>query len=159
MSEHQILFGSACLNCHDGVDRYSNFDHNLLFVLDGQHANVECQQCHADKIFRETPSECNQCHAEPDIHIGWFGLQCQNCHASTAWSPARMTRHSFPLEHGEEQTSACEVCHTAAYTEYTCYECHDHQSAAITETHAEAGITAPELNVCVDCHPAGTKTD
>lgn len=159
MNEHQTLFGNACLECHDGVDRYSNFDHNQLFVLDGKHADADCQQCHENQNFRETSSECAHCHVEPDIHAGWFGLQCQNCHTSVAWTPARMTRHTFPLEHGLAQPLACEVCHTGAYTEYTCYQCHDHQPAAMTETHAEKGVLAPELSACADCHPAGAETE
>ncbi len=159
MNEHQALFGTTCLECHDGVDRYSNFDHNQLFLLDGQHANLDCQQCHVGQRFQDTPSACSQCHTEPVIHAGWFGLQCQNCHTNAAWTPARMTLHPFPLDHGMDQPLACEVCHASAYTEYTCYGCHDHQSAAIAETHAKEEISSPELNACVDCHPVGEYTE
>lgn len=159
MNEHQSVFSSDCLECHDGVDRMSNFDHNNIFELDGRHAEIDCESCHANKTFRGTPTECTQCHAEPQIHLGSFGLQCQNCHLTTAWQPARLVRHTFPLDHGESDQITCEVCHTSTYIEYTCYECHEHQSAEVVEKHMEEGISRQELINCVDCHPTGKEDE
>ena len=47
IANHEEQFGPACMDCHDGVDRMSNFDHASFFVLDGRHADLECQECHA----------------------------------------------------------------------------------------------------------------
>ena len=55
IANHEEQFGPACLDCHDGVDRMSNFDHDRFFVLDGRHADLECQECHADRVFNGTP--------------------------------------------------------------------------------------------------------
>jgi hypothetical protein len=162
MDQHQEQFGTACLDCHDGVDRLSNFDHANFFPLEGRHAEIDCLGCHMDqsgnKLFRGTPIECVQCHAEPEIHAGIFGLQCQYCHGVIAWSPASLREHRFPLNHGLENTalqSECTTCHTGDYVEYTCYGCHDHQSEATAEIHARDGIPVQDLPACASCHPLG----
>jgi hypothetical protein len=135
MDEHQAQFGPACMDCHDGVDRLSDFDHNRIFLLDGRHAEATCEACHQDetgnKRFRGTPAECVQCHAEPEIHAGVFGLKCQYCHDAAAWTPANLRQHAFPLNHGAEDgvtQAACETCHGANYVEYNYYGCHEHQA-------------------------------
>jgi hypothetical protein len=155
MDEHQTQFGLDCLTCHDGVDRMHDFDHNRFFLLDGRHAEIECETCHANQQFSGTPSECAACHAEPEIHAGYFGLLCENCHSTTAWSPAQMVAHTFPLDHGENGLVACDVCHVERYTEYTCYGCHEHQPDEIRREHLEEGVSAAELPDCMACHPDG----
>jgi hypothetical protein len=159
MAEHDVQFGLECLSCHDGVDRLENFDHNQTFVLDGEHAEILCESCHSDKIFRGTPRGCVDCHVEPEIHAGYFGLQCENCHSTAAWAPAKMQSHSFPLDHGEEGLVTCEVCHTTRYTEYTCYGCHEHQPGEILEKHQDDGITGSRFEDCMTCHPNGLEDE
>jgi hypothetical protein len=159
MEEHRTQFGQDCLACHDGLDRMSDFDHDRFFILDGKHAETSCENCHLDQIFSGTPSMCMDCHDEPEIHRGYFGLQCENCHTNSAWSPAKMSDHDFPLDHGEEGLVACEVCHTTRYTEYTCYGCHEHQPGEILEEHLDEEISQAELVDCVACHPNGFKDE
>ena len=84
MTIHIEKFGSECLGCHDGVDRMSEFNHDKIFLLDGRHAEIDCESCHLDNVFGGTPNVCVECHAEPEIHAGVFGTQCQSCHTSTA---------------------------------------------------------------------------
>jgi len=155
MVRHQEEFGPACLDCHDGADRMENFDHGRVFVLDGRHAEIACEGCHRDKVFKGTPTQCALCHVEPAIHAGFFGLQCQNCHSSNAWAPAQLRIHRFPLGHGGTGEIECRVCHTSRYVEYTCYGCHDHQPNAIAERHAKAGVAPADLPYCTQCHPTG----
>ena len=142
MAEHDKQFGSDCLACHDGVDRLAQFDHALFFVLDGAHHTTDCQDCHQERIFQGTPRECSQCHAEPALHTGQFGLDCTRCHTTTAWEPAQLTYHTFPLDHGESNNS-CDTCHNQSYAEYTCYTCHEHSPADVAEEHLEEGISEP----------------
>jgi hypothetical protein len=159
MAEHQQQFGSECITCHDGVDRLSNYNHATFFPLDGKHAELQCDACHAGSVYRGTPSECYQCHTEPDIHAGVFGQKCYYCHTTDVWSPATLRQHTFPINHGvADQNSQlqCDTCHGTNYVEYTCYNCHDHQPAAITQSHASLNITEQDLVGCVNCHPAGT---
>jgi hypothetical protein len=132
-----------------------DFDHDLVFKLEGRHSDLSCESCHLNQVFLGTPDECSECHQEPEIHAGYFGLLCENCHSTVAWSPAQLTAHSFPLDHGEQTLLACDVCHVEKYTEYTCYECHEHQPAEVIEEHLDEGISMVEIEHCVDCHPTG----
>jgi hypothetical protein len=159
MDEHLAQFGTGCLDCHDGIDRMSGFDHARVFVLDGAHSTIDCQACHIDYKFTGLSGECVDCHAEPEIHLGFFGLACQNCHSTVAWVPASLRFHDFPLDHGGEGQVPCETCHNQTYLEYTCYGCHEHQQADIQEEHIEEGISLSELKDCVECHPTGIKDE
>lgn len=155
MDEHTAQFGSGCLDCHDGVDRMSDFDHSRFFQLDGAHSGLECLSCHPGNEFMGLSRECVDCHAEPEIHSGFFGLQCQNCHSTTTWAPATLRYHAFPLDHGDQGQVSCETCHEAAYSVYTCYGCHEHEPIEIRSEHLEEGITSSELEDCAVCHPTG----
>jgi hypothetical protein len=155
MAEHTEQFGSSCLECHDGRDRMANFDHDQVFPLDGAHATVECQGCHVERVFEGTPRECVACHQEPAVHAGLFGLDCVRCHTTTAWTPAQLTQHTFPLDHGGEGQIACESCHQQSYTVYTCDDCHE--PAEMREEHADEGIF--EIEDCAECHPTGDKDE
>lgn len=162
MHAHQVNFGEDCQTCHDGVDRMSGFDHAQVFPLDGRHGEIDCLDCHTDRVFAGTPAQCEACHPEPEVHAGVFGVDCAACHITTAWSPARLLEHSFPLDHGLEDASAataCAVCHPVSYLEYTCYGCHEHQEGDIARKHSEEGITSTELAACVECHPGGREAE
>jgi hypothetical protein len=159
MTEHREIFGEACLACHDGVDRFSNFNHEAVFPLDGAHQVTDCEGCHRDKIFQDTPTECSQCHAEPEIHAGIFGFQCQYCHDTQAWKPAVLLEHTFPLDHGETGLLECLTCHADDYATYTCYGCHEHDPSEIEEEHVEEGISLFELTNCASCHPQGLEDE
>lgn len=157
--EHQRQFGAACLDCHDGVDRFSNFNHALYFPLDGAHLELSCDGCHANQVFSGTPNTCVACHAEPEIHAGFFGLECQSCHTTQAWHPAQLRNHTFPLDHGGQGLVECETCHPSSYVAYTCYGCHEHEPARIQEKHVEENISIAELANCVQCHPTGQEAE
>lgn len=157
MVRHQEQYGQDCIQCHDGLDRMVGFDHAAVFVLDGRHAEIECTECHSGQKFSDTPRQCVECHSEPDLHAGVFGLGCQNCHSDRAWAPARLRIHTFLLDHGGQGDLECTVCHAQSYTEYTCFSCHDHQPAAIAQSHADAGILETELVNCAGCHPTGVE--
>jgi hypothetical protein len=162
MTEHQDLFGTDCLVCHDGVDRLGNFSHNAIFPLDGKHAEIQCDDCHANKVFRNTPVNCVDCHPEPELHAGLFGVECNLCHGTEDWSPAQLKNHNFPLDHGltpPGTLSKCDVCHPTSYIEYTCYTCHEHQVDEIRLKHLEEGINEQDLPKCVECHPTGIKEE
>lgn len=150
-------FGSACLDCHDGVDRMDNFDHNDIFALDGGHADLDCAECHADYQFLQTTSDCKSCHEEPELHAGLFGLDCARCHTNDAWAPAQLMQHTFLLDHGLAvgEVSTCESCHVGSYVEYTCASCHtDDEMIA-----AHAGQVIENLNDCISCHPTGVNVN
>ncbi len=157
--QHEADFGSGCIQCHDGVDRMSGFDHAAVFPLEGGHFDLACEDCHAGQVFAATSQECQACHAEPEVHAGSFGTQCAYCHDATSWTPARLRVHNFSLDHGDQGELACEVCHNQRYSEYTCYGCHEHQPDEILAEHLEEGISREEIASCIQCHPTGTENE
>lgn len=157
LGEHTQLFGSDCLGCHDGRDTMADFDHAQVFPLEGAHTPLACQDCHANQTFMEPARACAACHAEPAVHAGLFGQDCARCHTAVAWTPAQLTQHTFPLNHGADSDLACETCHTQTYTEYTCYNCHEHTPTEVRETHLEEGIT--DYENCIECHPTGLEEE
>ena len=159
MTAHTAQFGPNCMSCHDGTGQMADFDHSQIWPLAGQHAVIECSDCHVNRVFKGTLTECVACHEEPAIHFGLFGTDCVNCHTANAWQPAGLTYHSFPLNHGGEGEIACETCHVASYIEYTCYNCHEHNQAEVEGKHQEEGMSPPEITNCVECHPTGREEE
>ncbi len=159
MAGHLAAFGIGCLACHDGVDTASGFDHAATdFPLDGEHAALACAACHSPAVPpAETPTTCAGCHAEPPVHAGLFGTDCAACHTTTAWLPAQMPAHAFPLDHGDEGQIACATCHTETLATYTCTNCHEHEPEEMIEEHGDEGIVGEQLLECAACHPSGEK--
>ena len=159
MQLHIKKFGGSCLDCHDGTGDLANFNHDLVFPLTGKHTQANCTDCHTTQnSFTGLSQECSTCHLEPQIHAGFFGLQCQSCHTTDAWQPAQLLQHGFPLSHGnEEESSTCQTCHPANYTTYTCYNCHAHNQAGIEKEHREEGIS--QFANCMECHADGKEHD
>ena len=141
----------------------THFDHNQVFVLDGRHAEIGCGNCHGTDpqtvVYTGLPGRCVDCHAEPEIHAGFFGVECQECHETSAWSPAFLKEHAFPLDHGAQGPSECALCHPSVFTEYTCYGCHDHNEADMINKHIEEGISMADLPNCAECHPTGQEDE
>lgn len=136
---HLLTFGSDCLNCHDGVDRYGKgFNHSrFAFQLTGKHASVNCMQCHLNARtvadLRSVSQVCSACHKKDDPHEGRFGSLCENCHSTQGWSPAKFDHNlaAFKLE-GEHTEVPCEACHQNHVFKGTptdCYSCHQKDDA------------------------------
>jgi hypothetical protein len=160
MTAHTLSFGSACLDCHDGVDRFGkHFDHNIFsFQLTGKHSGVACVQCHINARslgdFAVTAQDCFSCHQNDEPHEGRFGTDCAACHTTIAWTPAEFNgQHNFPLNHGGGAN--CSTCHPSSFTTYTCYGCHEHQEGEVREEHLDEGIN--NFQNCMECHPSGEK--
>jgi hypothetical protein len=149
---HLLSFGAACLDCHDGVDRFGNsFNHNAFaFKLTGQHPQVSCVQCHVDARgladFQGVPQDCYSCHRTDDPHESRFGTDCSGCHTTDSWEGATFdhNRSNFPLT-GAHLNVACEACHTTgqfAGLSPQCVSCH---------TDPEFHLGSFSTN-CADCH-------
>jgi hypothetical protein len=140
MTAHVADFGHACLGCHDGVDRYSRkrFDHNILpFPLEGKHAEVACNKCHAGATtvagLQSTKSACVDCHQKDDTHKGQFGTDCAGCHNTNAWPDAQFdhSKTVFPLT-GKHEGVKCQDCHQNGVfkdTSQNCVGCHQKDDA------------------------------
>jgi len=139
MTAHTVSYGSACLDCHDGVDRLgTNFNHNKFsFKLIGAHVDLPCVQCHTDarglSDFASTAQDCYSCHHKDEPHEGRFGLDCAACHSTEGWKPAKFDHNlsAFKLE-GRHQEVACESCHQNGVFKETptdCLSCHKQDDA------------------------------
>ncbi len=111
-------------------------DHSSTgFPLSGGHAQVVCERCHLQGIFRGTPTQCMQCHSpggrvvstfKPTNHIPTT-VNCSSCHRTTNWTPAFFTHngvapgtcsrcHNQTIASGKPATHipttmACDSCH------------------------------------------------
>jgi len=131
---HSLSFGSDCLACHDGVDRFGEkYDHIAVpFRLTGGHRDVECVLCHVDARslddFATAPQDCFACHYTDDPHESRFGTTCDACHSTANWQEATFDHSlsAFKLE-GEHARVRCEECHQNNVFQGTptdCYSCH-----------------------------------
>ena len=131
---HVLSYGTDCIACHDGVDRFGDdFNHFIFtFKLTGKHAGVACTQCHLDARtvldLQAAPQDCFSCHFADDEHDGRFGTDCAGCHTTEGWKPAKFDHDlaDFKLV-GKHTEVACEKCHTdGTYrgTPKDCYSCH-----------------------------------
>lgn len=150
MDAHQLDFGADCLACHDGLDRYSDFDHSLTdFALSGAHQEATCAGCHVNARsvaeLQNTPHACEACHLEDDAHGGEFGQQCGACHNSADWKDAEFDHNlaAFKLE-GKHSEVECAACHTSGYagTPKDCVACHQQDDAHAGQYGAD----------CAGCH-------
>ncbi len=131
---HVLSFGTDCLACHDGVDRFGDdFNHSVfVFQLKGNHAGLPCTKCHLDARtvtdLQSAPQDCFSCHRADDNHDGRFGQDCAACHSPDGWKPAKFDHNlaAFKLE-GEHAEARCEQCHVDNIFKGTptdCYSCH-----------------------------------
>jgi len=132
--------GKDCVHCHlehNGINFHlihwdvpvKQFDHKLTgYLLDGKHAQVDCQKCHTpaniapaeraliqnknlSQSYLGLSQKCVSCHV--DYHKGQLGKDCESCHNTTDWKAAKKFDHSktrYPLT-GLHITVACEKCH------------------------------------------------
>jgi hypothetical protein len=146
--KHEGQFGTDCSACHTPSSwSDATFDHNrAAFKLEGKHAEVKCEQCHVNKVFKGTPQDCYSCHQKDDKHKGSFGTDCSGCHTPKSWDGATFdhSRSAFKLE-GKHANGKCEDCHKNGVfkgTPSTCVSCH-----------ADPAFHAGALGTdCASCH-------
>lgn len=144
---HEGTLGDNCAVCHTPKGwEFGVFDHSQTgFDLIGGHAEIECEDCHADATYQGADPACIACHAEDDQHEGAFGTECQTCHNPISWLDVTFD-HQGPL------AADCFACHTddkpVDHYPGICSACHT-TSAWLPATfdHQIAGATD-----CVSCH-------
>lgn len=134
---HGVDFRMDCAECHNsGSWRVAlneiAFDHGSTgFDLEGQHAVVQCMDCHQSLEFNEVGSGCVDCHT--DVHQMSVGDDCKRCHDSESWLVFNVQelheQNGFPLQ--------------GAHVGLACVDCHDNENNLVWERQGQE---------CIDCH-------
>jgi hypothetical protein len=129
------------------------------FALEGEHAGIECTDCHVDKdSWQGLDKACDSCHGDEDPHGTEMSersllQQCDSCHQPVDWSALPILQSLFDhtsekdvdyVLTGKHKDVKCEDCHgdwRFVPTEYAaCLDCHDDPHRTSFE------------QVCEDCH-------
>ena len=151
----------TCDDCHTTTGWVpSTFDHQQVFLLEGAHVSLDCQECHINGQFGGTPTDCFGCHeadynevSDPDHLAGQFSYNCLICHTQKSWEPSTLDHNqtAFPLT-GAHVSVSCELCHMNgqfAGTPDDCWSCHeDNYNSSTNPDHVAAQFPAE----CEACH-------
>jgi len=113
---HHGSMGTQCVACHveTGWKDKVRFDHDMTrFPLVGLHATVACEECHANRAYRNTARDCISCHKADDVHKGNLGKACATCHNPNGWK-------FWEFDHGKATKFALE----GAHAKLECKSCH-----------------------------------
>jgi len=129
---HKGQLGKKCQQCHTEKNWLKvKFDHNKTdFKLTGEHQKNDCDSCHINQNYENTPTECVSCHITQDIHAGKFGKKCHQCHQTEKWSVIVFDHDKqtkFRLR-GNHRNTNCDSCHNKNpylyQTGKKCISCH-----------------------------------
>jgi hypothetical protein len=171
-----------CEGCHDEKTWKSSLfgpdtHRRTSFPLSGKHAVIPCRECHGDlrdMTFSRAPVACVGCHRGDydaaasrsiDHAASGFGVNCQSCHNTWKFSPARFDAHEgcFRLSAGHRAVR-CTQCHTSlvgapvtgscATGNARCVGCHTHECARSDQLHANLQVMGYSCTdaKCVECH-------
>ena len=138
----------------------STFDHIVTgFLLDGEHALLECETCHKGGVFEELPTNCSNCHdgvfavGQSPNHIPTT-QPCESCHTPSGFTVATLAL----FDHSTIGTQSCISCHdgiaatgkgpTHILSSDRCNACHSVTTWIPTTFVDHAEITGS----CVSCH-------
>ncbi len=185
LSCHTLFRGSSsekCITCHSvdeiglvttkGVEIQNRKEINVSFHQDL--IEQDCVACHSDhqgmKVYRSiqrfshellslsVQNHCDSCHQKPKdaLHQKLAG-NCDQCHSQTKWVPATFDHDKYFRFDSHHETE-CVTCHlNNNYSQYSCYECHEHSPSEIREEHLEEGIY--DYDNCTECHRSGDEDE
>ena len=156
----QNNFDRDCTKCHSsGTWRPAKFDHaSTGFMLTGRHSGVSCIACHKTG-YAGTSSTCDACHdadflqsTNPKHTLANFDKQCEVCHTTNGWAPAKFDHAStgYALT-GRHVSALCSQCHATAFagTATDCYTCH---RTNFEQTTVPNHVTQGIQHDCTQCH-------
>jgi len=126
--------GEECETCHNPRDwTDTSFDHqrDTDFDLLGNHALLQCDDCHSDDPYADKIKPvCISCHLEDDNHDAHNGQECGTCHNDSDWTESTFA-HDLQTEYtlnGAHKEVVCIDCHIEPIFEVelktTCDSCH-----------------------------------
>ncbi len=166
-------FSRRCTDCHGVASQrwtdVSAFPHPASFPLTGAHTAVSCSSCHTSG-FAGTPTQCIACHRDdydrasnPDHRSSGFPLSCEQCHTTSAWTPASFDHDRFfPIESGAHRRgvwTSCQTCHTnpGNFRAFDCTVCHEHRRSEMDDEHDDVRGYVYSSPACYSCHPRGVE--
>lgn len=141
--------GSSPIDAHGVPFPDGSLDHDF-FTLDGAHAQIACEACHASTspdgtvvyVYAGTPTECTACHLE-EKPVDHYDAECSFCHIPTAWT-------DVIFDHAAAGATDCQSCHSddepADHFAGQCSDCHT------TGTWAGATFNHTGQTNCTSCH-------
>jgi hypothetical protein len=134
--EHEGQLGTKCETCHtDKTWQTTTFNHSKSrFPLTGKHILTECKNCHETPRYKDAARDCWSCHKKDDKHKQVFGMRCESCHNTRAWT-------TWSFDHDTRTKYKLEASHAKA----TCESCHKQEAPADK-------AAAPLNKACVACH-------
>ena len=163
---HQQTVGQDCERCHTPrtwvVQNITEIHKQSRFPLQGQHAQIDCYQCHKSaSLLRFDPmgTECSDCHTKnyiattkPSHLASKYSKDCFFCHNEKAWQPAKFdhnTNTEFPLNGGHFGVD-CITCHPKGFTETSkdCVKCHQVKYNSATNPRHEAAKFSTDCKTC-----------
>ena len=166
-------FSLECTDCHliEGFDWSSEFINHDFFPLVKGHDISDCNACHTNGDFKNTPTDCVACHQEdfnnaqvPNHIASDFSTNCVECHTlDVDWMPAEYLAHDnlFPIYSGSHngEWDACVDCHLNPndFSEFTCTTCHERNET--DNDHDDVNGYVYSSPACLACHPTGNEDD
>ena len=154
-------FPTDCERCHNETSwQDAQFDHVGIsgFALEGAHALISCNSCHADNQY-DLPRDCFGCHQsdylavdDPDHQAGGFPTDCTQCHNQNAWSPATFDHNltAFPLTgaHTSVNCAECHINNRYTGTPTDCWSCHENDYLNTNDPNHETNNFDHDCTVC-----------
>ena len=168
-------YSTDCILCHDPASPdwfwTAGAANHQFFPLTEGHAINDCNRCHTNGTFANTPTDCFACHesdfratTNPDHETGGFPMDCAVCHTTAVgWPAVDFTQHDsqyFPIYSGNHkgEWNECVDCHTTQgdFKLFSCVDCHEHNNAAdLADEHNDVSGYSYSSKSCYGCHPKG----
>ncbi|MBI2471441.1 MAG: hypothetical protein HYV59_09400 [Planctomycetes bacterium] len=172
---HTNRYNTDCKSCHVSTTGWKiiSFNHDTIFgkmscischplPKDNKHQQYSetCETCHTTDDWLKThfnhdalssTQTCVECHEKPEDNLHKTVSEgCKTCHSTKKWKPAIFDHDKyFPLD-GDHYVS-CNTCHqNGNYKQYTCLNCHEHNTPHLRHEHEEHGIY--DYGDCLRCH-------
>ncbi|QQX78096.1 MULTISPECIES: hypothetical protein [Aequorivita] len=162
-------FPTDCVVCHTTNPGWqpATINHDF-FPLTLGHDIQDCNACHINGNYNNTPTDCFACHeddynqtTDPNHIAANFPTDCASCHTTNpGWTPATFDHDNmyFPIYSGkhEGEWNSCVDCHTNPndYSTFSCFLCHS--QGEMDDEHDEVNGYIYESNACFACHPDGS---
>ncbi|HHM20687.1 MAG TPA: hypothetical protein ENJ20_01575 [Bacteroidetes bacterium] len=168
-------YSKDCMICHDVTspswEWIAGYANHSFFPLTDGHDIADCNACHTNGDFTNTPTDCFACHEDdfrsttsPDHEAGGFPMDCSLCHnTQPGWPATDFSQHDqiyFPIFSGKHkgEWNDCTECHTTPgdFKSFSCIDCHEHNNPAkLAREHDDVSGYSFSSPACYSCHPDG----